>query len=82
MFQFWNEWKRKEEDDESTRKSIKKEQQPNIIRSYSMASDNSTVTNWSIDWNQKRALSFKEDYVSFPSLEPPTSTNNEVPCSN
>lgn len=73
MFQFWNEWKRKGDN---------KLEQTEAIRTCSMTSDNSSPSDWSIDWNQsKRTLSFKEDYVSFPSLEPPPS-NNEVPCTN
>lgn len=79
MFQFWNEWKRT-----SSNISKKEEEENNnqdIMRTCSMTSDNSNCWDSSnMDWRkQKRSLSFKEDYVSFPALEPSAS---EVTCSN
>ncbi|KAI8973397.1 hypothetical protein BDF20DRAFT_649350 [Mycotypha africana] len=110
MFQFLNDWKRqkaannKHSNNTHAAELEQDEVQDYIIRTDSMASDNSSTPSstatrdsapamsttptstidsphWLIDWNQsKRPLSFKEDYVSFPSLEAPT--NNEVSCSN
>ena len=75
MFQLWSDWKRKS-DNNKEQNSVT----DNITRTCSMTSTSSTSpSNWSLDWNQKKALSFKEDYVSFPSLEPSAS---ELTCSN
>ncbi|KAI9476060.1 MAG: hypothetical protein EXX96DRAFT_575625 [Benjaminiella poitrasii] len=55
-----------------------------LIRTTSMDSDSksfASISNWSIDWNQpKNTFTFKEDYVSFPSLEPVASS--KVTCSS
>ncbi|ORE07807.1 hypothetical protein BCV72DRAFT_289890 [Rhizopus microsporus var. microsporus] len=67
MFQFWSEWRRKGSS------SIKNNNGHNhqMVRTCSVASNHSTPSNWSIDWTEsKKTLSFKDDYVSFPSLEP------------
>ncbi|KAI8878042.1 hypothetical protein K501DRAFT_196857 [Backusella circina FSU 941] len=71
MFQFWTEWKRKDSKTEN-------EGDVAIVRTCSITSDtSSSASNWSIDWNDpKRTLSFKEDYVSFPSLEPIDATSS------
>lgn len=70
MFQFLNEWKRKA----NSNKHDQEDAHNAMIRTCSNTSDNSSSpSNCSMDWNQKRALSFKEDYVSFPSLEPSSS---------
>ncbi|KAI8985843.1 hypothetical protein BDB01DRAFT_786517 [Pilobolus umbonatus] len=75
MLQFWNDWKRKGNN------KMDEELNTEMARTYSMISDNSTPSNWSIDWNEtKRTLSFKEDYVSFPSLE--TMATADSQCSN
>ncbi|KAI9269364.1 hypothetical protein BY458DRAFT_510754 [Sporodiniella umbellata] len=61
MFKFWSDWKRK-----GTMET--KDETNSLART---CSSTSTPSDWSIDWSEpKRALSFKEDYVSFPSLEP------------
>jgi hypothetical protein len=65
MLQFWNEWRRK-----GTMASMNQKDEDNN-RMVRTCSNNSTPSNWSIDWSEpKRTLSFKEDYVSFPSVEP------------
>jgi hypothetical protein len=71
MFQFWTEWKRKDSKTEN-------EGDVTMVRTCSITSDtSSSASNWSIDWNdKKRTLSFKDDYVSFPSLEPSDATSN------
>ncbi|KAI8071177.1 uncharacterized protein B0P05DRAFT_549916 [Gilbertella persicaria] len=68
MFQFWSDWKRKGNNHKEEVHDRR------MMRSCSMSSDNFSI-DWHNDWNQKRTLSFKDDYVSFPSLDPP---NNEV----
>ncbi|KAI9257885.1 hypothetical protein BY458DRAFT_479370 [Sporodiniella umbellata] len=65
MFQFWSEWRRK---GAMNSPSHKDENHDPMVRT---CSNHSTPSNWSIDWSEpKRTLSFKEDYVSFPSVEP------------
>jgi hypothetical protein len=82
MFQFWNKRttpNNKKEDEEQNSDCC--DENNAMIRTCSMTSDNSSMFNsncWNIDW-KKRNLSFKEDYVSFPALEPSAS---EVTCSN
>lgn len=74
MFQFFNDWKRKGNKDEQDNRDSP------MVRTCSMNSTSSaSPSDCSMNWNHKRALSFKEDYVSFPSLEPSAS---EVTCSN
>ncbi|KAI9262449.1 hypothetical protein EDC94DRAFT_608130 [Helicostylum pulchrum] len=74
MFQFFNDWKRKGNKDEQDNRDNP------MVRTCSMNSTSSaSPSDCSMNWNHKRALSFKEDYVSFPSLEPSAS---EVTCSN
>lgn len=64
MFQFWSDWKRKG----SMNSMESKDEDNSLVRT---CSNTSTPSDWSIDWSEtKRTLSFKEDYVSFPSLEP------------
>ncbi|EIE80438.1 hypothetical protein G6F46_000195 [Rhizopus delemar] len=72
MFQFWSEWRRRGNMDSMENKDNEEEDNSSqMVR---------TPSEWSIDWSNepKRTLSFKEDYVSFPSLEP----NVEVTYSN
>lgn len=59
-------WKRKKDGDDKL--SVDKEE--------------STQQEPSIDWSTKKPLSFKDDYVSFPSLDPIPTTNTELSCSN
>ena len=48
-----------------------------MVRTCSVTSNHSTPSNWSIDWTEsKKTLSFKDDYVSFPSLEPTEASYN------
>ncbi|KAI7862564.1 hypothetical protein BDF14DRAFT_1853966 [Spinellus fusiger] len=79
MFQFLVDWKRKHHTlhrNASANHSIYP--QSKMIRNPSISSTTSSPSNCSIDWHSdKRTWSFKEDYVSFPSLEP-----ESVPCSS
>lgn len=80
MFQLWNEWKRKGDSNKIDDQQLNSAADNGMSRTCSMTSDSSSSPpNWRLDWNHQRSLSFKEDYVSFPSLEPSTS---EVTCSN
>ncbi|KAI8368070.1 hypothetical protein BD560DRAFT_399236 [Blakeslea trispora] len=77
MFQFWSDWKRKEDNKHDGMNPHGR----SMMRSSSISSDNFSPSNWEIDWNRpKQTLSFKDDYVSFPSLDPVP--DNELPCSN
>ncbi|KAG2198004.1 hypothetical protein INT47_004971 [Mucor saturninus] len=72
MFQFLNEWKRKANNNVHDEQDVHSDNA--MTRTCSNTSDSSSSpSDCSMDWNQKRALSFKEDYVSFPSLEPSAS---------
>lgn len=81
MFQFWNDLTRKSDKHQSKCNQDMETESNTMVRTCSMASDSSSSpSNWSIDWSQSnRTLSFKEDYVSFPSLEP-APANNQVSC--
>ncbi|KAI8329597.1 hypothetical protein EDC96DRAFT_529256 [Choanephora cucurbitarum] len=73
MLQFWSDWKRKENKHDGMNPNGR-----SMMRSNS--SDHSSPSNWDMDWNRpKQTLSFKDDYVSFPSLDPP---DHELPCSS
>lgn len=72
MFQFLNEWKRKSNSNKHDEQDTQCDN--SMTRTCSNTSNSSSSpSDCSMDWNQKRSLSFKEDYVSFPSLEPSAS---------
>lgn len=74
MFQFLNEWKRKSNNNQHDGQDLDCGDNHAMTRTCSNTSDSSSSpSDCSINWTQKRALSFKEDYVSFPSLEPSAS---------
>ncbi|KAL0083100.1 hypothetical protein F4703DRAFT_1943408 [Phycomyces blakesleeanus] len=72
MFQFLVDWKRKSH---GTHRTVSESStdfpQTDITRMPSINSTVSSPSSYSIDWqSDKRTWSFKDDYVSFPSLEP------------